>query len=396
MIEAAKARLRAREEAALALLEALVEVNSFTDNVPGGTRVGEMLAAELRGLEGVSSVRSHASARYAPHWVARTEAAEESAAGCVAIVGHLDTVFPPGTFEGFRREGPIARGPGVLDMKGGLVVVLEALRALAHVGLLARVPIRVVIVSDEEVGSPEGQRVIAEEVAGARAALVFEAGRAKDLVITSRKGTGSAHIVATGKAAHAGNAHADGANAIWALARFIDHAQKLTNYTRGVTVNVGTIRGGHSKNTVPDRAEAELDFRYERRADGDALLVALAEAAKEVAVPGTTITVTGGIARSSLERTAASVALYEAYAACARAAGLGDGEAPLVGGGSDAATTAAFGIPSIDGLGPRGTGFHTLDERIEVATLVPKAEAIVRFLLGCMQKFDTDGLLRSS
>ncbi|MDC0749349.1 M20/M25/M40 family metallo-hydrolase [Polyangium mundeleinium] len=396
MIEAAKAHLRAREEAALLLLEALVGVNSFTDNVPGGTRVGEMLAAELRGIEGVSSVRAHASARYAPHWVARTEAAERSAAGCVAIVGHLDTVFPPGTFEGFRREGPIARGPGVLDMKGGLVVVLEAMRALAHVGVLARVPMRVVIVSDEEVGSPEGQHVIAEELAGARAALVFEAGRAKDLVITSRKGTGSARVVAAGKAAHAGNAHADGANAIWALARFIDHAQQLTDYTRGVTVNVGTIRGGQSKNTVPDHAEAELDFRYEQRADGDALLAALVNAAEDTAIAGTTVTVTGGIARSSLERTTASAALYEAYAACARAAGLGDGEAPLVGGGSDAATTAALGIPSIDGLGPRGAGFHTHDEHIEVATLVPKAEAIVRFLLGCTESFDPDGLLRSS
>ncbi|MRG94970.1 M20/M25/M40 family metallo-hydrolase [Polyangium spumosum] len=382
MIEAAKAYLRDREEAALVLLEALVRENSFTDEPAGGARVGERLAAELRGIEGVSSVRVRESARYAPHLVARTAAAESSAAGCVAIVGHLDTVFPPGTFEGFRREGPLAHGPGVLDMKGGLVVILEALRALAHVQVLAEVPIRVVIVSDEEVGSPEGKHVIAEELAGASAALVFEAGRAKDLVITSRKGTGSARVVATGKSAHAGNAHADGANAIWALARFVERAQRLTEYGRGVTVNVGTIRGGTSKNTVPDRAECELDFRYERRADGEALFAALVEAAKEAAIAGTTVTVTGGIGRPSLERTAASVALYEAYAACARAAGLGAGEAPLVGGGSDAATTGALGIPSIDGLGPRGSGFHTHEERIEVATLVPKAEALVRFLLG--------------
>ena len=396
MIDAALSYLRGREGAALALLEALVQENSFTDNVAGGIRVGERLAAELRAIEGVSSVRAYESTRYAPHWAARTAAAEGSAAGCVAIVGHLDTVFPPGTFEGFRREGSIARGPGVLDMKGGLVVVLEALRALAHVNVLARVPIRVVIVSDEEVGSPEGQHVITEELAGASAALVFEAGRAKDLVITSRKGTGKARVIATGKAAHAGNGHADGANAIWALARFVDRAQRLTDYGRGVTVNVGTIRGGQSKNTVPDQAEAGLDFRYERLADGQALLAALATAAEEAALPGTTLTVDGSIARSSLERTAASAALYEAYAACARAAGLGDGEAPLVGGGSDAATTGALGIPSIDGLGPRGSGFHTHEERIEVATLLPKAEAIVRFLLARVPGFDTDGPSRSS
>jgi glutamate carboxypeptidase len=101
-----------------------------------------------------------------------------------------------------------------------------------------------------------------------------------------------------------------------------------------------------------------------------------------LALPGTRVALEGGIGRAPLERTEENLALYRAYAACARASGLGDGEAPLVGGGSDAATTAAMGIPSIDGLGPRGAGFHTRDEHVEVATIVPKAEAIARFLLG--------------
>jgi len=376
--------LRAREGAALELLEALVEVNSYTHNRAGGTVVGDMLSAELGSIEGMASVRAAPSERFAPHWIASTAAADSLAAGCIAIVGHLDTVFPPGSFEGFRREGPIAHGPGVLDMKGGLVVVLEALRALGREGVLAQIPVRVVIVSDEEIGSPEGRAVIEREVAGASAALVFEAGRAHDAVITARKGTGSARVVARGRAAHAGNAHADGANAIWALCRLVERAQGLTDYARGVTVNVGTISGGQGKNTVPDHAEALLDFRYERREDGEHVLEALARASEEAAasVRGTSVVVEGDMGRLPLERLPASVELYREYAACAREAGLGDGEAPLVGGGSDASSTAALGIPSIDGLGPRGTGFHTRDERIEIATLVPKAEALARFLLG--------------
>ncbi|MBK9260831.1 MAG: M20 family metallopeptidase [Polyangiaceae bacterium] len=378
MIEELEQFLHERQDAAISLLERLVEQNSFTDNREGGAVVGEMLAAELRSIAGISSVRTIPSDRFAPHLVATTNAARSD---FVALVGHLDTVFPPGTFEGFRRDGALIRGPGVLDMKGGLVVILEALRALSHVGILPSLPVRLVIVSDEEVGSPEGRGVIERELAGARAALVFEAGRAQDAIITSRRGTGSGRAVATGRAAHSGNAHAEGANAIRALCRFVEYAEELTDYARGITVNVGIIRGGTSKNTVPDHAEALMDLRYERLVDGEWLIAALEDAARRAAISGTSITLGTQLARPPLERTAANVALYQAYAACARAAGLGDGEAPLVGGGSDAATTAAMGIASIDGLGPRGAGFHTHDERVEVATIVPKAQALARFLM---------------
>ena len=358
-----------------------MRVNSFTDNRVGGAVVGEMIAARLCGFAGMTLVRSVSSERFAPHWVFATEAAATSAAGCIGIVGHLDTVFPPETFETFREDGPFLRGPGVLDMKGGLVVAMEALRALSEEGVLGRIPVRFVVVSDEEVGSPEGRLVIEEALLGARAALVLEGGRPKDAVITARKGTGSAVVVAEGRAAHAGNAHASGANAIWALCRFVELAQTLTDYERGVTVNVGTIKGGTSKNTVPERAEAVLDFRFVHAADGEALLAALEQAAVQAALPGTKIVFRGAIGRLPLERTDKNVALYRAYADCAAASGLGDGESALVGGGSDASTTAAMGIASIDGLGPRGLGFHTHDERIERDSIVPKTEAMMRFLL---------------
>lgn len=374
---------RGRQDALEKALRELVEVNSFTGNREGGLEVGRRLRdlMELPGVE--ASVVP--STRYADHWVFRT--AGNARGQPIALLGHLDTVFPPGTFEGYRVDGALRRGPGVLDMKGGLVVVAFALRGLAEAfpgGLRALPPLRVVVVSDEEVGSPEGSDVIRRAIPGSAAALVFESGRAQDAIITRRKGTGNVSVVGQGKAAHAGNAHAEGKNAIWAIARWVDAAQQLTDYDRGVTVNVGAVSGGIGKNTVPEHAEAHADIRYLTRADGEALVERLREAAERAAasVPGTRLELSGGVNRDPLERSPANVALMEEYARAARASGLGAVEAGLIGGASDASTSSSMGIASIDGLGPRGKGFHTVDEQIEVDTLVPKAEALARFLVG--------------
>jgi glutamate carboxypeptidase len=367
---------RAMEDA----LAPLVDVNSHTDNPAGGREVGTLLRElfEVPGVE--TTVRT--SERFADHLVFRTRPSLPNR-GAVALVGHLDTVFPPGTFEGYRRDGPLARGPGVLDMKGGLVVMAFALKALAATGGLDAVaPLRVVVVSDEEVGSPEGQGVIAAAITGSSACLVFEAGRVGDAIITRRKGTGGMTAVAHGRAAHAGNAHEQGANALWAIARFVDAVQRLTDYGGGLTVNVGRVAGGQGANTVPDRAEALIDLRFCTRVDGEQLVASVHRAADDAAasVSGTRLELHGGILRLPLERTEASAQLLAEYAACARAHGLGDGEAPLIGGGSDASTASGLGIAAIDGLGPRGSGFHTKDEQIEIASLVSKAQAVARFL----------------
>lgn len=368
-------RLLRMEEA----LASLVEVNSFTDNREGGNQVGALLRDLFR-LEGLRG-RVVQSQRYADHLVFESDGRPDLRP--VALIGHLDTVFPPGKFEGYRKDGALRRGPGVLDMKGGLVVIASALQALAETsGLGALPPLRVVIVSDEEVGSPEGKDVIREVVGGAQAALVFESGRTNDAIITRRKGTGAVTLKAYGRAAHAGNAHHEGANAIWALALAIDRVQRLTDYERGLTVNVGKVWGGQGKNTVPDRAEALVDIRFNTRADGEALIARFREAAlaAQQEVAGTRIEIEGGIARDPLERTEESVRLMEAYGAFALASGLQFQEAGLIGGGSDASTSSAMGIPSIDGLGPRGKGFHTVDEYIEVDSLIPKAQALARYL----------------
>ena len=362
---------------AIALTRRWVEVNSYTANVEGVNRVGAMLreAFTLPSLTGQSIPGGDG---YGDHLVWRT-----SAPGApVILVGHHDTVFPPGHFEGWREsDDGRAIGPGALDMKGGLAVIRGALVALEQAGALATLPIAIISVAEEEVGSPSSKPHLEKLATGARCGLVFESGRANDMIITRRKGVGAMTVTARGKAAHAGNNHKDGANAIWALAKFVDAAQRMTDYARGVTVNVGTFTGGTSKNTVPETASSMLDLRYETVADAHALVEGLRAAAREAAIPGVTLDVSGGANRLPLERTAESAALRDAYAACARAEGLGDGEAALLGGGSDANTMAPLGVPVIDGLGPRGAGFHTTTEYVELATFAPKIRALVRFLL---------------
>ena len=358
------------------LLRALVVESSATADRDGVTAAVGVLEPALA-ASGVAT-EPIPSARFGPHLAFRGPAPGAP----VWLIGHSDTVFPRGTFEGFRQEGDRAFGPGVFDMKGGLVVMRFGLAAAGRCGLLARVPVAGLVVSDEEVGSPESQPLLRARARGAACALVFESGRPGDLVVTRRKGVSSVRVEARGVAAHAGNEPERGRSAIWALARFVDRAQALSEPARGRSVNVGTFHGGTSKNTVPDLAACEVDLRYTTAADGRTLEDALRDAARAAALPGTTLEVSRGSSRAPLERTTASAALAAEYGACQRACGLGAGEAPLAGGGSDACTTAEIGIPSIDGLGPRGAGYHTPREEVDLTSLVPKAQALLRFLAG--------------
>jgi len=368
-----------RSAETLALLRRWVEQDSYTAAVRDVNAMGALLI-EAFGLPELE-LTTRAGNGYGDHLCFRTAAWDREPARRLLLVGHHDTVFPPGTFQGWHEDGPRIRGPGVLDMKGGIASVHAALAALSEAGELASLPLAFVSVADEEVGSPDSRPFTAEWAKGARAALVFESGRPTDALITQRKGTGSVSVTVTGKAAHAGNAHADGINAIWALARFVDAAQSLTDYAAGVTLNVGTIAGGTSKNTVPERAECVLDFRMLRRADGERVMTELRAAADRIGAElGASFELDGGIRRPPLERSEASVALLQRYAACAAPEGLGQSESPLLGGGSDANDVAQHGVPVIDGLGPRGRGFHTHDEHIEAPTLLARTRALIRFL----------------
>ncbi len=373
-IEDALSWLQGQRGAMEALLERLVNQNSFTQNRHGVEAVANLAAGQLRslGLE----VELRPSAHFGPHVLFAGRAAGPP----IFLLGHTDTVFAPGTFEGYHHTGDRGFGPGAFDMKGGLAVLLVGLAAAKRAGLLEKVPVRGILVSDEEVGSPESQPLTRAHAEGAVCALCFESGRPGDLIVTRRKGTASIRAEARGVAAHAGNEHEKGRNAIWAVARFVDRLQGLTDPARGRTVNVGLISGGTTRNTVPASAACEVDLRFETAEDGAALAREVEAAAVECAVPGTSIAVAQVSWRDPLERTPASSALAKEYGDCQRESGLGQGEAPLAGGASDACTTGASGIPSIDGLGPGGRAFHTHDEEVALASLVPKAGALLRFL----------------
>ena len=356
------------------LLDRLVRQGSFTQDPPGVSAVVSMVEMELRRV-GLRTERIP-STRFGDHLYF-----ESPARGPVIfLVGHTDTVFPRRTFEGFTLQGDFARGPGVFDMKGGLVVALFALEALARAALLRHVPVRGLFVSDEEVGSPDSQAHLRTRAAGAACALGLESGREGDAIVTSRKGVGAVAVEATGVAAHAGNEHQRGASAIWSMARFIDAAHALTDHPRGTTVNVGVVQGGTTRNTVAERAHAELDVRYVDAAGGEAVYRGLEQAAAAAALPGTELRLVRTAWRPPMVRSEASAALAAEYGRDQAESGLGSGEAPLSGGGSDASTTSDMGIPSIDGLGPRGSGFHTTEERVDLTSLVPKATALARFL----------------
>jgi glutamate carboxypeptidase len=386
-LEASLAALAGRSGEILPLIEELVRLNSYSKNVAGVNAVGERLGAALAPLP-LAVRQVDGGPDWGTHWCFSTQAAD--ALPALLLIGHHDTVFPPGTFEGFALREGRAHGPGVLDMKGGLAIVITALRCLHDAGLLEQLPLCFVSVADEEVGSRSSAALLRELARSARAALVFEAGRDGDLIVTSRRGSGSARVRAEGRAAHAGNALHDGRNAIWSLATFVDRAQRLNGSLPGTTLSTGLIAGGSARNTVAEHAHAELDLRFEDARGKGALLDALGACARHAmeSVEGTRVEVRAEVTREPWERTDASSALCARYGAAQRAAGLAAGEAPRQGGGSDANTVGAQGLPAIDGLGPRGRGYHTHDEYIEVASLLPKTEALLRFVLGELTQSD--------
>ena len=375
------------------LLEALVEQPSATREVEDVEHVMVRLDVEARALGMLVEHVLPGEEDVASHRIFSTPGCDETTPALL-LVGHADTVFPRAMgFFGFRREGEAARGPGVLDMKSGVTSMFAALRALRTVdeAAFAALKLRIAIVSDEEIGSPSSQSLYTRIAPHTTQALVFEAGRVHDRIVTTRKGSGLFQLRALGRAAHAGNKHAAGANAIHALAAAVLRVEALTDYDAGLTVNVGTITGGTAKNTVPDTAEIGIDVRFTRGEDVTRFRDAL-EAIAASPFDGidarwvneralsVRMLMSGNVSRPPMEATAASQALRMAYETHAEAQGLGIGEAPLQGGGSDGNLLAQLGIPCIDGLGPFGEYFHERREWCSLTSLAQRTAALATFL----------------
>ena len=389
-VSAAEQRLRdhvnARRDTHFALLEQLVRINSGSANLPGIEAVGDLVKPALEALG--FTCRWHQPARgHGRDRAARSLVARRGSGKALFVTAHLDTVFEPEDgFEGYAADGDRLVGPGIVDCKGGVVAILAALEALKQETLLDGFETRIVLGGDEETGSFESREIIEQEAAGSAFSLVFEGGRPSGDIVSYRAGNGGYDFRATGKAAHAGNAHQDGINAIAILSAAVLRLQKLTEYGRGITVSVGTIRGGTKRNIVPAEASALVDVRYAHADDGpsfDASVRACADVAKDF---GGTIDVRGGLNRPPYPKQSAAIdALAQRWIATANDLGIQMKAGPT-GGGSDGNWTAAMGIPTLDGLGPVGGKYHTVGEYL-IAKTLPERSALAAI---AMHRLATD------
>ena len=292
------------------------------------------------------------------------------------LIGHLDTVHPRGTAKDrnpVRREGDRLYGPGVYDMKAGLLIGLKAIQEVLLQNALSR-PVLFFLAPDEEIGSPTSRPVIEDVVRGAAYALVLEPAREDGGCVTSRKGVGRFEISIEGVAAHAGVNHRAGRSAIAEAARQILKIEALTDYSAGIMATVGLVSGGTAINTVPAHCSFSVDFRAPTPTTCEKVADAIEKLESEMV--GVTLTKRGGISRPAYERSEGNVRLLRKAQQIASQLGLALQEAPQTGGGSDGNFTAALGIPTLDGLGADGAGAHTLHEYANLATFDKRSQLI--------------------
>ena len=361
---------RSRAGAMETLLRELVEVESPSTEPDAVATLARRVAAELEAL-GLST-ELLPSRGTGP--VLRASRGERG----VMLLGHLDTVWSLGTVgrRPVRVEDGRMYGPGAYDMKGGIVVIVWALKALAANG--ASPAVNVFLTPNEEVGCEPYRDAMEESMRASRAVLDFEPAWPGGAVKTRRKGSATFLLRARGVAAHAGADFARGANAVLELSRRLLDAAALTDLERGVTVNVGTVRGGSRANVVPDFAEAELDARFRTLADARRVRDSLA--ALRSSDPRIALEVEASPGYPPMERGEGVIAVYEAARAAAAELRLPELEEVATGGASEASFAAALGIPTLDGLGADGKGAHAAYEQIYYSSLVPRTYLCTRLL----------------
>lgn len=369
-----------RQAAMVRLLGQLVRCESSSYDKPGVDRCARTLAAEWARRLGKSRVKLLRQRERGNHLRVEWSPAGRAAPKQILVVGHLDTVYEKGTLARmpFRVAGGRVFGPGIFDMKGGLVIALGAVDALRACGVEPAKRVVFLWTSDEEIGSRTSRRIIEREARRSEAVLVLEpAAGPRGLLKTARKGVGDYVLRVTGKAAHAGLNPGAGVNAVHEMALQIARVAEFNDARRGTTVNVDIVSGGTRSNVIADAARAVVDVRCARLSDARRL-AAKFRALRPI-LRGAKLEVTGGLDRPPMERTAATVALFHQAQSLGRAMGVELGET-MVGGGSDGNFTAALGVPTLDGLGAVGNGAHSPDEFIVIRSL-PERAALLAGLL---------------
>jgi glutamate carboxypeptidase len=296
----------------------------------------------------------------------------------ILIMGHLDTVHPVGTLAQlpWRREGHVCYGPGIFDMKGGNYIALEAIRVLQRVGAKLALPITFLLTSDEEVGSPSTRDLIEAEAARHKYVLVPEPARANGGVVSGRYAIARYNLEALGRPSHAGARLSEGRSAIRIMADMIPAIESMT--TESCTFSVGVIHGGQWVNCVSSSCSGEALSMAKRQEDLDRGVERMLALSKRDANDGQFI-VTRGVTRPVWEPNAKTMALYEVAKRIAKTIGV-DLMHESSGGGSDANFTGPMDLATLDGLGVRGNGAHTLSEHIVVASLAERGRLMAGLL----------------
>tara|TARA_Y100000746_G_scaffold121686_1_gene104310 strand:+ start:1314 stop:2465 length:1152 start_codon:yes stop_codon:yes gene_type:complete len=296
----------------------------------------------------------------------------------ILVLSHLDTVHPMDTINDplpWKREGDHVQGPGIYDMKAGAHMAYYAFQHLVRQGKSSKLPITFLYVPEEEVGSPTSQAMIEDEAKKHKYVLVTEPARDGNKCVTERKGSGRFQIRALGRQAHSGLRHQDGRSAILEIARQVVDIETMTDYDKGVTLNVGEIQGGTGINVVPGECVIGIDLRMptpELAEEYVDKILNLKPYNSDVELE-----ITGGLNRPPYKKDEGIRALYEHARGLAAEIGF-DLQDTATGGGSDGNFTAALSIPTLDGLGADGHGAHTLDETIYFSSIEPMTKLWVR------------------
>ena len=360
--------------ATLALLKELVLIESPSTDKIAVDQVGAVLRARLEALGGQIELfpRPQAGDHFACRW--------GSGPGGLLVLCHMDTVFDLGTLERqpYVEANGRVYGPGVLDMKGSIAMLLTIVRLFREQEIWPRGPLALLFTSDEEIGSLTSSALIANLARESRAVFCLEPALANGSLKTARKGTGDIEIHVKGVAAHAGVDHSKGRNAIEELSYHVLAAQKLTDYQRGATVNVGVIRGGTRANVVPDEAHALIDFRAPNMQEVERLKHWADHLTPVTA--GVSLSTRFSLNRPPMPRDAIMAQAYQKAQAAALALGLEISEGST-GGGSDANFVAPLGVPVLDGLGGVGDGAHSEREFVRIDSLAERAALLAALLL---------------
>ncbi len=359
-------------------LETLVNIDCGTHDKAGVDAVGRVVRERM--MEFGADVTAFPQEQYGDMLYARWRGRGNARILCIA---HLDTVYSEGTASQFpfRRRGSRALGPGVNDMKSGLLAGLYGIRALIASGFDLFAEIGLFCNSEEEIGSPVSHTLYAPFARSADAALILESARESGAIVSARKGSGHYTVTVHGQAAHAGVEPEKGANAVLALARYVEQLQALNGMRPGLTVNVGVIRGGIRPNVVPDLAVAEVDVRVVRAEDRALFEQATRDLLAQPALARTSAELHGEISNPPMEKTEASARLVTLAKQAARELGF-EAEDVATGGASDGNYTAALGTPTLDGLGPIGGKSHNaMEEWLDVDSIVPRTAMLAKLML---------------